>query len=98
MHFILLKKLGWNTPLYNLTKNMNTFPFLLKMLGWNTLLYNLTKNTNTFAFFLLKKLGWNTPLYNLTKNMNTFVFCNELTINHEVMADSQCDVPRDYLQ
>ena len=25
-----LKTLGWNTPLYNLTKNTNTFPFLVE--------------------------------------------------------------------
>ena len=48
---IRLKMIRWNTPLYNLTKNMNIFHFLLKLIRWNTSLYHLTKNTNTFPFF-----------------------------------------------
>ena len=43
-------------------------------------------------------LGENTLLYNLTKNMNTFPFFDILTINHEIMAGSQCDVSYDHLQ
>ena len=43
-------------------------------------------------------LGENTFLYNLTENMNIFMFFDVLTINHEIMAGSQCDIPHDYLQ
>ena len=43
-------------------------------------------------------LGENTFLYNLAKNTNTFMFFDVLTISHEIMAGSQCDVPCDYLQ